>query len=317
MMTSTDALDTGWIILFGKDAQQAADQALILRRVYELSLTPGMNVQDGFLTSHLERTFYKHESQLMREYLGAPDDIIDCPTESQRVLFGPKRRRVPAMIDLTNPVLLGPVQNQEHYMQGVVARRNNFTEPILQFLEEAYEDFGKLTGRYYGLITQYKTEDADTVFVSLGSAAENIEAAVDYLREHRNAKVGSIHLNVIRPFPEAAVIKALAGKKNVIILERTDEPMAGDNPMGRDIRTALSKAVVSEGHPAGKAYRPLLPNRCRASLAASTAWGRATSGPNTCWAHMNTPRARARARTERQPRTESRSLYLESTIPTK
>ena len=244
------ALDTGWIILFGKDAQQAADHALILRRVTELSLTPGMNVQDGFLTSHLERTFYKHESELIREYLGAPDDIIDCPTESQRILFGPKRRRVPQMIDLTNPVLLGPVQNQEHYMQGVAARRNNFTEPILQFLEEAYAEFGKLTGRYYGLITQYKTDDAETVFVSLGSAAENIEAAVDYLRARRGAKVGSIHLNVIRPFPEAAVVKALAGKRNVIVLERTDEPMAGDNPMGRDIRTALNKALQTDGHPA-------------------------------------------------------------------
>jgi pyruvate-ferredoxin/flavodoxin oxidoreductase len=243
------ALDTGWIIVFGKDAQQAADQALILRRVTELSLTPGMNVQDGFLTSHLERTFYKHESELIREFLGAPDDIIDCPTESQRILFGPTRRRVPQMIDLTNPVLLGPVQNQEHYMQGVAARRNNFTEPILRFLEEAHAEFGKLTGRYYGLITQYKTEDADTVFVSLGSAAENIEAAVDYLRERRAAKVGSIHLNVIRPFPEAAVITALAGKKNVIVLERTDEPMAGDNPMGRDIRTALNKALQIDGSP--------------------------------------------------------------------
>ncbi|MBI2829479.1 MAG: 2-oxoacid:acceptor oxidoreductase family protein [Acidobacteria bacterium] len=240
------ALDTGWIIVFGKDAQQAADQALVLRRVTELSLTPGMNVMDGFLTTHLERTFYKHESELIRQYLGAPDDIIDCPTESQRVLFGPRRRRVPKMIDLTNPVLLGPVQNQEHYMQGVVARRNNFTEPILQFLEEAYKDFGDLTGRYYGLITEYKTEDADTVFVSLGSAAENIEAAVDYLRERRGATVGSIHLNVFRPFPEAAVVRALAGKKNVIVLERTDEPMAGDNPMGRDIRTALNKALQGE-----------------------------------------------------------------------
>ena len=237
------ALDTGWIMVFGKDAQQAADQALILRRVTELSLTPGMNIYDGFLTSHLERTFYKHESELIRLFLGAPDDIIDCPTESQRVLFGAKRRRVPQMIDLTNPVLLGPVQNQEHYMQGVVARRDNFTEPILQFLEAAYEDFGELTGRFYGLVTQYKADDADTVFVSLGSAAENIEAAVDYIRERQDAKVGSVHLNVIRPFPEAAVIKALAGKKNVIILERTDESMAGDNPMGRDIRTALNKAL--------------------------------------------------------------------------
>jgi len=240
------ALDTGWIILFGKDAQQAADQALVLRRVTELSLTPGMNVMDGFLTSHLERTFYKHESELIRKYLGAPDDVIKCPTESQRVLFGQTRRRVPKMIDLTNPVLLGPVQNQEHYMQGVIARRNNFVEPILDFLEEAWNDFGKLTGRYYGPITQYKTEDADTIFVSLGSAAENIEAAVDYLRATRGAKVGSIHPNVFRPFPDAAIVKALAGKKNVIILERTDEPLAGDNPMGRDIRTALNKAVMGE-----------------------------------------------------------------------
>jgi pyruvate-ferredoxin/flavodoxin oxidoreductase len=241
------ALDTGWIIVFGKDAQQAADQALILRRVTELSLTPGMNVMDGFLTTHLERTFYKHESQLIREYLGAPEDIIECPTESQRLLFGPRRRRVPKMIDLTNPVLLGPVQNQEHYMQGVVARRNNFVEPILEFFEAAYKDFAELTGRYYGLVSEYKTEDADTVFVSLGSAAENIEAAVDYLREREGAKLGSIHLNVFRPFPEVAVVKALAGKKNVIILERTDEPMAGDNPMGRDIRTALNKALQGEG----------------------------------------------------------------------
>ena len=79
------ALDTGWIMVMGKDAQQAADQSLVLRRVTELSLTPGMNIMDGFLTSHLERTFYKHESELIREYLGAPDDVIDCPTEAQRV----------------------------------------------------------------------------------------------------------------------------------------------------------------------------------------------------------------------------------------
>jgi pyruvate-ferredoxin/flavodoxin oxidoreductase len=245
------ALDTGWIMLFGKDAQQAADQALILRSVTELSLTPGMNIMDGFLTTHLERTFYKHESGLIREFLGSPADIIDCPTEAQRTLFGPTRRRVPKMIDLTSPILLGPVQNQEHYMNGVVARRNNFAEPILKFLEDAYEKFAELTGRHYGLISKYKTDDAETVFVSLGSAAENIEAAVDYLRQTRNASVGSIHVNVIRPFPEAAVVAALRGKKNVIILERTDEALSGDNPLGRDIRTAFSKAVQGvDGLPA-------------------------------------------------------------------
>ena len=76
----------------------------------------------------------------------APDDIIDSPTAAQRLLFGPKRRRVPRMIDLGRPLMLGPVQNQEHYMNGVVARRNHFNEDILPFLEQAWTEFGELTG---------------------------------------------------------------------------------------------------------------------------------------------------------------------------
>ncbi len=240
------ALDTGWIMLVSKDAQQAADQAVILRKVCELSLNPGMNIQDGMLTTHSERTYLAPEAELLREYLGAAEDMIECPTPAQRELFGPRRRRVPEMMDLKNPILLGPVQNQEHHMNGVVARRNNFSEPILGFLEEANAEFGQLTGRVYGLIHEYKCDDADTVFVSLGCAADNIEAACDYLRDQRNAKAGSIHVNVIRPFPEAAIINALRGKKNVIILERTDESMAGDNPLARDIRTALGKALEAK-----------------------------------------------------------------------
>ena len=236
------ALDTGWTMLMAKDAQQAADQAIILRKANELSLNPGMNIQDGMLTTHSERMYLAPEAELLREYLGAPEEQIDCPTPAQREIFGPKRRRVPQMMDLKNPILLGPVQNQEHHMNGVVARRNNFNEYILGFLEQCYTEFGQLTGRHYGFVTEYQTADADTVFVSLGCAAENIEAACDYLREQRNAKVGSIHINVLRPFPEAAVINALRGKKNLIILERTDEALAGDNPLARDIRVALGKA---------------------------------------------------------------------------
>ncbi len=245
------ALDTGWIMLFAKDAQQAADQAVILRKVTEKALTPGMNIQDGFLTSHLERTFLKHESGLLREFLGSPDDTIECPTEAQKTLFGPTRRRVPKTIDLTNPALIGPVQNQEHYMNGVAARRDNFVEPILDFLQEAYVEWGQLTGRHYNFVTEYNTDNADTVFVSLGSAAENIEAAIDHIKETRGEELGSVHINVIRPFPEAAVVEALAGKKNIIIIERTDEPMAGDNPLARDVRTALTKALANHSD---KAY---------------------------------------------------------------
>jgi pyruvate-ferredoxin/flavodoxin oxidoreductase len=217
---------------------------LIVRRVTELSLTPAMNVMDGFLTTHLERTFYKHEAQLIREYLGAPEDIIECPTESQRKLFGPTRRRVPKMIDLTNPVLLGPGAEPGALHAGRGRAPRQLRRADSRFLRRRLQSLCRADGRYYGLVSQYMCDDAETVFVSLGSAAENIEAAVDYLRQRENASVGSIHINVFRPFPEAAVVKALAGKKNVIILERTDEPMAGDNPMGRDIRTGAQQGAA-------------------------------------------------------------------------
>ncbi|MCC7072068.1 MAG: 2-oxoacid:acceptor oxidoreductase family protein, partial [Deltaproteobacteria bacterium] len=259
------ALDTGWIILVGKDAQQAADQALILRRVTELALNPGINVQDGFLTSHLERTFLMHEAELIRELLGAADDVIPCPTPAQRELFGPTRRRVPEIIDLKNPALIGPVQNQEHYMQGVIARRNNFSEPILGFLEESYSRFAELTGRRYGLLTEHNCDGADTVFLSLGCAAENIECAVDWIAKTHGERVGSIHLNVVRPFPEAALARALRGKKNVIVLERVDDAMSGDNALARDVRTALGKALeawraASEGNVGTGSVPPIAPD---------------------------------------------------------
>lgn len=253
------ALDTGWTMLMSKDAQQAADQAVILRKANELALNPGMNIQDGMLTTHSERMYLAPEAEMLREYLGAPDDQVDCPTPAQRELFGPRRRRVPVMMDLKHPVLLGPVQNQEHHMNGVVARRNNFNEPILGFLADCYAEFGRLTGRHYGFLTEYKTADADTVFVSLGCAADNVEAACDYLREQRNAKVGSIHVNVIRPFPEAAIIEALRGKQNVIILERTDEGLSGDNPLARDIRVALGKANENARFESGTGFPPASP----------------------------------------------------------
>ncbi len=235
-------LDTGWIVLFSKNAQQAADQAIILRKVTEKSLNPGLNSQDGFLTTHLERTFRMPEAALVREFLGAPEDIIECPTEAQKTLFGPTRRRVPKGIDLENPMLLGPVQNQEHYMNGIAARRNNFAEQVGGFLRDAYKEYGELTGRHYGMISEYNCENAKVVFVALGSAAENIEAAVDYIKETRGVDVGVIHVNSLRPFPEKEIIEALRGKEEVIVLERTDEPLSGSNPLTREIKLALRKA---------------------------------------------------------------------------
>ena len=110
------------------------------------------------------------------------------------------------------------------------------------------------------------------------------------------SSVGSIHVNVIRPFPEAALVDALKGKKNVIILERTDEALSGDNPLGRDIRTAFSKALQGTEGLAEGWHRWL---KFRASSAAATAWARATSAPSTSLAHLSSPLPAARAKTAR------------------
>ncbi len=236
------ALDTGGTMLTARDVRQATDQALISRKAAELSLTPAMNIQDGFLTSHLERTFLMHEAELIREFSGSPEDVIACPTNAQRELFGPTRVRMPGMIDLKRPALTGPVQNQEHYMNGVVARRNNFYEPIPGMLEEAYREFGKHTGGYYGLLSEYET---GTVFLSLRAAAECIEAAVDDIERKHDEPVESIHLNVLCPFPIAAIASACRGRRDVITLIHTDAALSSDNPPARNVRTTPSRSLES------------------------------------------------------------------------
>ena len=208
------------------------------------------------------------------------------------MLFGPTRRRVPKMIDLTNPVLLGPVQNQEHYMQGVVARRDNFVEPILDFFEAAYKDFAALTGRYYGLVSQYKSEDADTVFVSLGSAAENIEAAVDYLRERENAK------RRLDPHQRLPPVPGSGHRQGARRARRTSSSSSAPTSRWRaTTRWAATSARRSTRRCRAKTGLPKITagRRCRGSSPASTAWARATSGPSTRSARTSSPPA-ARAR---------------------
>ena len=122
--------DTGFFQLFAKDVQETADFNLIAHRIAELSLNPGICAQDGFLTSHVIETMNMPERELVREYLGDPADIIDSPTPAQRLVFGEKRRRIPEMFDFDYPAMLGVVQNQDSYAQGVAAQRPFYFDHI-------------------------------------------------------------------------------------------------------------------------------------------------------------------------------------------
>src|SRR5262245_38917640 len=68
--------DCGWGIVFGRNAQEAGDLALICRRAAERAQTPFMNVQDGFLTTHTVENILLPEKEMMQEYIGKPEERL-------------------------------------------------------------------------------------------------------------------------------------------------------------------------------------------------------------------------------------------------
>ena len=235
--------DTGFFQLFAKDVQETADLNLIAHRVAELSLNPGILAQDGFLTSHVIESMKLPERELIKRFLGDPADLIDCPTPAQRLVFGAQRRRIPELFDVDLPAMLGVVQNQDSYAQGVAAQRPFYFDHLAELTDRAFEEFAVLTGRRYSRAAGYRLDDAEWVIAGQGSVVSNAEAVADYLREKRGMKVGVLNLTMFRPFPADHVTRLLAGKQGVVVLERTDQPLAVDAPMLRELRSAMAQAV--------------------------------------------------------------------------
>jgi pyruvate-ferredoxin/flavodoxin oxidoreductase len=235
--------DTGFFQVFGKSAQEAADLNIIAHKIAELALTPGIVAQDGFLTTHLIESLLLPERALINEYLGHPDDIIDTPTPAQQILYGPRRRRIPELWTVDNPVMIGTVQNQDAYMQSVAAQRPYFFEHIRAIAEKAMNEFYELTGRRYNRVSTYRAEDADYLILGQGSMLVTAEAVADYLRDTRKLKIGVVNLTMFRPFPGDLLTSLLRGRKGVAVLERTDQPLAVDLPLIREIRAALGRSI--------------------------------------------------------------------------
>ena len=235
--------DTGFFQLFGKSGQEACDLNIISHRIAELALTPGICAQDGFLTTHLIESMMVPERELIAEYLGFPDDIIDTPTPAQRILFGNKRRRIPELWTVDNPVMIGTVQNQDAYMQSVAAQRPFFFAHIADIANNAMDEFYAFTGRRYRRISTYKMEDAEYVIAGQGSMIVTAEAVADYLRATRKIKVGVLNLTMFRPFPGDLLGAILKGRKGVAVLERVDQPLAVDLPLAREFRATISRCV--------------------------------------------------------------------------
>ncbi len=214
-------------MLFARNAQEAADLAVIARRVAEASDTPFMVAQDGFLTTHTLENVLLPEDDLMREFVGDPRDHI-------RDLFDP-----------AEALMTGVVQNQDSYMKGRIGQRA-YTDRLPAILADAYGEFERLTGRHYGPVDAYRTEDAREIMVSMGTMADTAIAVVDHLRA-QGRPVGCVAVTAFRPFPSAALVAVLEGARAVGIVERTDDPLAAANPLMREVQSALYAGAAEGG----------------------------------------------------------------------
>ncbi|PWB46203.1 MAG: pyruvate ferredoxin oxidoreductase [Candidatus Methylomirabilota bacterium] len=226
--------DCGWGMLFAKNAQGAADLALIARRAAEEGETPFMTVQDGFLTTHTIENILLPEPELMKEFIGDP--------------HGGTRLR--NLMNPLQPIMSGVVQNQDSYMKGKIAQRF-FYDRLPAIVEGVMERFYALTGRRYGLVESYRLEDADYAIVGMGGLVETAMATVDYLRAHRGICAGALHVTSFRPFPGSQIIEATRHLKAVAVIERMDNPLAQSNPLTAEIKAAFADALTgTPGFPA-------------------------------------------------------------------
>jgi pyruvate-ferredoxin/flavodoxin oxidoreductase len=211
--------DTGWGMLFARNAQEAADLTAIARRVAEATEVPFFVIQDGFLTTHTMESMRLPEDELLRQFVGDP------------------RERIQSWFDPARPLMTGVVQNQDSYMKGRLGQRA-FYARLPGELDAAFSAWADLTGRRYSGIDPYRTEDAAEIVVAMGTIADTATAVVDHLRSEGRS-VGCVAVTSFRPFPAEALWQALKGARTVAVVERTDEPAAHDNPLTREVKAAL------------------------------------------------------------------------------
>jgi pyruvate ferredoxin oxidoreductase alpha subunit len=217
----SDALsqrDCGWIQLFAEDNQEALDLHIQAFKLGEELSMPVMVCMDGFILTHAY-------------------EPVDMPAQAEVDAFLPpyEPRQV---LDPAEPVSIGAMVGPEAFMEVrylAHAKQTMALERIPQIALEFAERFGRASG---GLVRNYRTDDADTIVVALGSVIGTLKDTVDELRND-GVKVGVLGIHSFRPFPLAAVRSALQHAKRVVVLEKSFSVGLG-GIVSTDVRLALS-----------------------------------------------------------------------------
>lgn len=217
------ARDSGWIQLYAETNQEAYDNMVMAYRIAEHKdvMLPIMICQDGFITSHAVMNMELLDDDVVKNFVGEyePEDYLLNPNETYAV---------------------GPYAITDYYMESRKAQAHAM-ENAKQVIKDIAEEFEKISGRKYGLIEEYRMEDAEYAVVIIGSAAGTTKEAIDHMREN-GEKVGLIKVRSFRPFPGEEIAASLKKCKAVAIMDRSESFSTNGGPLGAETMQAMYTA---------------------------------------------------------------------------
>ena len=191
--------DAGWIQLYAETNQEALDLHIQAFRLAEELSCPVMVCMDGFILTHAY-------------------ERVDVPTQEQVDAFLPpyEPRQI---LDPADPVSIGALVGPEAFTEVRYLAHHKQLR-ALGLIPELAAEFRKQFGRNSGgLIRSYRTEDAETIVVALGSLNGTVQEVVDEMRA-RGSRIGSVSICSFRPYPLVASREALQHAKRVVVLEK-------------------------------------------------------------------------------------------------
>ncbi|MCD6358489.1 MAG: pyruvate ferredoxin oxidoreductase [Dehalococcoidia bacterium] len=211
--------DCGWVQMFAENGQAAFDLSLCAFRIAEdpSVLLPTMVHLDGFSLSHVIEPISMLEKDELEGFIP------------------PYEHPFPLRPD--KPVTMGafapPVIYTETRKAQEVALRSS-KKVILQ----AWKEFGHRFGRYYSPVEGYKSKEATTLLLTMGSFGETATVAIDRMRDNGES-VGLINLRLWRPFPFDEIRQAVRNADIVIVFDRCLSSGGPGGPVCSEIRSAL------------------------------------------------------------------------------
>lgn len=231
--------DSGWLQLFAETNQEAVDLHIqAFRLAEELSMPVMVNV-DGFILTHaVER--------------------VDIPTQSEVDAYLPPFEPI-QVLDPEAPVSIGAMVGPEAFTEVRYLahyRQTQALKLIPKLAGEFRTRFGRESG---GLVRCYRTADADTIVVAMGSVCGTIKDTIDEMRGE-GIRIGLVTIVSYRPFPSAALRNALAGAEDIVVVEKSVSVGMG-GPLAIDVDDALRNlphAPRLHSAVAGLGGRPIL-----------------------------------------------------------